>query len=354
MRISTVALTSVLLLCPLVVSVQAEEAQVHYKGGTIIETHDMDLKFNVQLQPQYSYSERDSDRGEDEVSNFALRRARFHAGGTVQNKQFSFKLMTDFASNGGGGDLKDVWLQWNNEPANIRIGQFQVPFTRQYNVSSSQLFFIERSEIIGSYNRDRDRGVMLHGALGDLAHYYVGLFNGEARNESSDDTKHLFATAVDFASSEYGTRGLEGDLDGGALGYTAGLSSVYQEEEGAGVDTFAATADAGLRIAGFDVQTEFFLEEPNSAEGDPPSFWGFYTQTSYVVDRLGVGLRYGLEERDNFEGVKDLQEFTGVLNYFIDDHALKAQLQGSFYQENLVGGDRLTDFLVIAQLSAYL
>lgn len=354
MRIKTASLASALLILPCAATSHAAEGRVYYKDGTRIETEDFELKFNVQLQPRYSYEDFDSDRDEEEVSEFSIRRARLGASGHLLDKQFSYMLLNDFDSDGGGSDMKDAWIQWNGM-ANVRFGQFKVPFTRQYNVSSSKLYFAERADVINTYDRDRDFGAMVHGAAAeDALHWYAGVFNGEGANTEADDTDHRWAGALDFTIGEYGSRGEEGDMDGGEFGATFGATSVYEQDEfeGASVDTFAFTGDAGIRVAGFDLQTEFLLNEIDD-DADEPSQWGFYAQAMYTMDKLGFGVRYGYDDPDEVDGIEDLQEISGVFNYFIDGHRLKLQNQISFFEENAVGADSLNDFQYLLQLSGY-
>lgn len=357
MRIKTASIASALLILPLAVPAQAADGRVYYKDGTRIETEDLELKFNVQLQPRYTYSDFDSDRDQDETSGVRLRRARLGVSGSLMDKQFSFMLLDDFSSDSGGSDMKDAWIQYNaGDVAGVRFGQFKVPFTRQYNQSSSKLFFAERSNVINEYDRDRDLGAMVHGAAaGDAVHWYAGVFNGEGANSGVDDTDHRWSAALDFVTGDYGSRGEEGDLKGADFGATAGVTALYEqdEEEGADVDVFAWTADVGIRTGGLDLQFEVVANDVDLDEGEDPMLWGFYGQAMYAMDKWGFGVRFGQDDRDEVEGIDDIQEYTGVVNYFINGHALKLQNQITFVEENPVEGSSLTDFTYMLQLAGY-
>lgn len=367
MRISIATIASALLILPLAASVQAEDGRVYYKDGTRIETEDMELRFNVQLQPRYEYVNEDSARETENSSNFDLRRARFVVSGNVLEEQFSFKLQNDFASTDNGSDLRDAWIQMNNDVANVRFGQTKVPFSRQYQNSSTTLYFAERADVVRLLNRGRDRGLMAHGDAGSV-HFAAGVFNGEGTNAGSNDTDHRWAVAADFTCGEY-DRGHEGDMEGGDdLGFTVGFSGNYEENSKVGEqqfdeDIWLLNVDGGIRVAGFDVQAEYFYAElDNDAFADDPSIWGAYVQGSYTVDKVGFGLRYGVTdvkdanpvEGGGFNGIEEVTEISAVVNYFLNGHALKAQTQLTFRtEEPISGGSDLDDFEAIFQLSGY-
>ena len=354
MRISTATIASALLILPLAASAQAEDGRVYYKGGTRIETENTELKFNVQLQPRYGYFDYDSDSGLDNESEFSLRRARLIASGNALNKMFSFKLNQDFASSGGGSDLKDAWIQWNaDDAAKVRFGQHKVNFTRQYRNSSTKLYFIERADVTNVHDRDRDRGVLVHGAIGAI-NYGVGAYNGEGRNSGSDDVEHRFAGSLDFSTPGY-DRGHEGDLDAGEFGFTAGGSIVLDNDDvdGAESEVLGLNADAGIRVAGVDVQGEVFYADDRESDESRDTV-GFYTQASYTCpeSHIGAGVRFGLsDEKDLGDGIDDVTEISGVLNYFLNGHALKAQAQFTALRINPVEGSSETDLIALLQLT---
>ena len=163
-------------MLPLISDANAADtgAKVYYKEGTRIETADVDLKINIQLQPRFTYEDLDQegredagvDGGEDSAS-FDLRRVRAVFSGNLLNKQFSYMLRTDLRSDSGGSDLKEAWLQWNSDSANMRWGQFKIPFGRQEMASSSAQYFVDRSAVSDFFSPSYQPGAMLHGPLGD-------------------------------------------------------------------------------------------------------------------------------------------------------------------------------------------
>ncbi len=365
-----------LLALPL--SAQADDheggVKVYYKDGTRLEFPDADIKFNIQLQPQFVYTDLDSDGrvqaggdSVDDTASFDLRRARLVISGNVLNKQFSYKLQNDFASDSGGGDLKDAWIQWNGDPANIRFGQMKVPYTRQQRISSSRLFFAERTLVDDVFNQGREQGAYAHAELGTI-NAYVGVYNGdsagEGQNQDGEDNKLNGYAAVDFTTESFGSRGLEGDFsEDGTLGFTVGGAVLYGEGE---ADTFSGdfeqlglNADAAVRVAGAELQAEYHYRsiESDLVSTDEIDRDGFYVQGTYVMDKLGFGGRFGLVNFDDTVGdttsVDDIEEYGLVVNYFINGHYLKLQNAATWETSNLKGGGDATDFTYELKLAGY-
>ncbi|MCB0359160.1 MAG: hypothetical protein KDD44_05980, partial [Bdellovibrionales bacterium] len=182
----------------------------NYHGGSRLEfDNGFSIKFNVQLQSRYEYEDfEDSEaRGLEDTSGFSMRRVRLVASGDLMDGEFSYKLQNDFASNGGGSDLKDAWIQWNlDDAAMVRMGQYKQPFSRQENASSAKLQFPDRSIANEYFAESRHNGAMLHGDLGG-AHYYAGLYNGnsdgEGRNAGPTDNNMNGIAAINANLGDY-------------------------------------------------------------------------------------------------------------------------------------------------------
>ena len=364
MRKSTQGLLATGLCLTLASGVQAEEqnGRVYYKDGLKIEAGDSDLKLNTQLQPRFEFTDadRDIDPDADNTAGFRMRRARLIASGNLLNKSWSYYLNNDFAAKSGGGDLRYAWLQYNGKVANVRAGQFKVPYSRQTIISSTALFFADRALANEAFTFDRENGAMVHGNVGETGHYYVGVFNGRSDGELDSrapvDTSMQGAAAVDFSTPEYGNRGQEGDLrEKGDFGMTAGASAVYGqgsgvagEEVGADgavveisddFDTLALNGDLGFRCHGSDIQAEVYYRgtELDTIDADTDEV-GYYVQATHNLDKnWGFGGRYGWQDPDD-GSTDDITEYTLGLTYFIDGHRLKIQNQVTFEVDSPAGG----------------
>ncbi|MFN8388976.1 MAG: porin [Bdellovibrionota bacterium] len=380
-------LAASLAVMPLVSTAQAADqtGKVYYKDGTRIETQDFDLKINLQVQPKFTFSDKDEgarrdiglDSAEDTTS-FDVRRVQAFFSGNLLDKEFSYKLQTDLRSQGGGSQLKDAWLQWNAEGGNpgthIRWGQFKTPFSRQDNAGDEQLEFIDRSKVSDFFSPNRNMGAMIHGPLGDESvNYFLETYNGESDGEGINtggvDNKLAVLAAVTAVFGEYGSRGSESDLrdDNSSTAFTAGVSTIYGQASGdpLGVDAasdfdhFDLNVDGGMRSNGFSAQTEFYYRTVNLDDVSGPSsdgdVFGFYVQSGYVIDKLWeVAGRFGYIDYDkDFSAIDDQEEYNLVVNYFIHGHYLKIQSGITWDVSNYSGSSDVTDFRFETQLSGY-
>lgn len=360
-----------------------DNGRVYYKEGTRLEFADFDMKINLQVQSKFTYEDVDQggrgdvglDAGED-VTSFDLRRVRVNFTGNLLKKQFSYQVQNDFRSSEGGGQMKDAWLQWNSDEANLRFGQTKIPFSRQELVSSSNLQFIDRSIVNDVFAPSRQIGALLHGPLGDAGTYYLGAFNGESEgegiNRAGQDNRLLMVAAANMNIGDYGSRGVEGDhrAKNDEFGATVGVSTLYGQGTGdvldndtAGdFDRFDLNVDLGARCSGFSAQSEFYystidLDDVDGDSGEADLF-GFYVQAGYMLDKeweLAARYAYLLPDED-VSVVDDQNEFSAVVNYYLNGHALKLQTGVTFDQTNLnpdvVDGD-FTDFRFETQLAGY-
>jgi len=334
----------------------ADEAKVYYKDGTRIEFDNFDVKLNFLLQPRYSFV--DSDAG-DNTSEFDVRRSRIIASGNIlEGDKLSYKIEYEFSDNGDegeSGELMDSWVQWNHEAAQVRIGNQLPGFSRQRRVLPQNLFFVERASVLDAFEQNRDFGVSAMTKLGPV-NFTAGIFNG---NSDVADTNHAFTAALDYSCGNYGSREVEGDFrDNSAMGITAGASLLYGESTVAGqdFDDLRLNADIGLRVAGLDLQGEYFYSEldQEGSTGSTPDANGFYVQAMYNMDKLGIGGRFGLGSPDETTGVDDVTEFSLVANYFLNGHYLKLQNQVTFLETSPVGnGEDVSDFRYDLQLAGF-
>lgn len=368
-----------------------QNGRLYYKDGTRLEFDDFDMRINLQVQPRFTYEDNDEEGRreagldeENDVMSFDLRRVRLNFTGNLLKKQFSYQVQTDLRSDQGGNELKDAWLQWNGDGVNLRWGQTKVPFSRQFLVSSANLEFIERSIASEAFDHDRQIGMLLHGPIGDAGTYYIGGFNGESEGEGDNrpgvDNNLLVSAAANFNVGEYGSRAMEGDLRPAnkrdELAMTFGAAVTYGEATGdpfdvggdfaTDFDKFDLNVDAGLRFAGWSLQTEFYyayaeLDEKNaSGDYDNLDNFGFYVQGGYLfTEEWELAVRYALVQPDDeIATFEDLNEISAVLNYFLNGHNLKLQVGGTWefsnFNEEVAGtDDDISDFRFETQLAGY-
>lgn len=348
---------------------KAVDGTVSYDGGTRLSFGtDFDMKVNLRIQTLYSYSDYDQSEAtdRDDVGGFNVKRVRAEFAGNLLNKEFSYKISNDFASDGGGGELKDAYLQWNwNDAAQWRMGQYKQPFSRQEVASSAKLQFVDRSNVSDEFSPSRQRGTMIHGAVGGAGHYYAGIFNGLSTGEGTNagPTDNLYSGVAQFTYDigDYGSREMEGDVYntkgfamtfGGAFMYGQGT-----EADAGDFDHYDFNADVGMRASGFSLQSEFYHSTLDvDGADDKVEDAGFYVQAGYffVPEKWEVASRFGwLDPDSDASDIDDAQEYNIALGYYIKGHSLKLINQGTIEVENFQGGDDLTDFRYDLLLAGY-
>ena len=152
-------------------------------------------------------------------SSFFVRRARLATSGTLY-KYYDFRVEAEFGK--GGSRLNDGFMNIHYWPqAQIKLGQFKVPFSMEELTSDNWIDFVERS-LVNKLIPSRDLGVMLHGDLLDQLFYYqLGVFNGFKLNQVNDpdDGKDLAFRLVAAPFIRTGHKAIEGLRFGGALTY---------------------------------------------------------------------------------------------------------------------------------------
>ncbi len=205
-----------------------------YDGGFWIRGGDFSLKINLTLQARYEYADYDDSQPFEtetglggDLSGFSLPRATLKFSGTAPcNICYYMELEfghygLDFLSDefepgnelppisaggllGGQGDnlgtlfsqsfnfdnTREAWIEWCYCPSfNLRMGQIRTPNTRQLLVAPELQQFVDISLassmtgwlMPGYTDRNRDHGVMAHGAFGcnNEWSYMIAVTNGD-------------------------------------------------------------------------------------------------------------------------------------------------------------------------------
>jgi phosphate-selective porin len=350
----------------------AGASKVYWNKGTRIEFPDTGFTTSIatQIQARYTFTDNDEDSGLKNTSSFEMRRVRLIISGTALNKEFAYKLQTDFVgkNDGEGGrepNLRDAYIQWQpcDDASGIRMGQFKTAVSRQFNTDSSALQFVERSAVSDYFDLGRQNGAMAFGTFADgMVYGSAGIFNGESTGEGINrpgvDTKH---TAVLSARvNPLGKMNVyeEGDIDwseDAALSFGAAYaySQFNDVSENVTDDTDAHTFsfDGDFKYRGWSANAEFFYQSvrPDVAEKSEPL--GFYVQGGYFLTpkKLELAARYGYLDCDSGKaggecaGLDNINEVSATINYYFWRHSLKAQLGYDFINEDSMSGGNDSD-----------
>lgn len=146
------------------------------------------------IQPKYAFT---NDSTKTSGNGFGIRRFEVKISAEL-NEQIGMELTYDFGAmkSGVGGDLRDAFIRYTyNDWIKIQMGQFKKPMLKEeFLISSSAIRMIDRGlidkSLADNFYADRDMGIMLNGDgyNDDLPfEYWIGAFNGNGRNQSSDD-----------------------------------------------------------------------------------------------------------------------------------------------------------------------
>ena len=223
------------------------------------------------------------------ASTFDVRRA--YLG--VQGKLFdiyTFDVTGDFAQSGTTLDVAWLNAAWF-EAAQLRVGQFKMPFSLEEQTSSRFIDFQERS-MMNALVPAKEVGLMVHGSPTKGLFYGAALSNGQGKNNDETDVEHdspdivlrVGANAAEFF-------GLSDMVLHGAVGYTDGTlvdGSIVPSgrTEARGVTFFQTAAIA----ADDDEVDRTRMGAELSLAWGPVKLQGEYTKASYEYSVGGNGV----------------------------------------------------------------
>jgi hypothetical protein len=119
--------------------------------------------------------------GRLEFNTFEIR--RLLAGVNGQWRGVRFEVTAD-PQDLEGTLVKDAYAEVRPGSYRIRFGQFKPPGSREYGTGARQTDFLERAALGRALAAQRDVGGALHGDIGRLFDYEVGLFAGDDSGSS--------------------------------------------------------------------------------------------------------------------------------------------------------------------------
>ncbi|AOY58415.1 MULTISPECIES: phosphate porin [Desulfococcus] len=338
--------------------------EVGYKKGAYIKTTDdrYSLTLNVRTQGLFSYRERE---GKADTSTFRVRRARVLAGGNVFYPWM--KYGTQITLEGGDAALRDAYIEADYfDAVQPKIGQYKLPFDREFMTSAFNLQLIDRSIASSEFSLQRDIGLQLSGKFfQDMLTYQAGVFNGSGANQSNVDRDFMYIArlvltplgpysysqaALDAPDTPKLAVGVAGaylpNLDPGERKTLAGIlgdTDVMSVES----DVYQLTADLAFKYQNVSVEGGYHFRSIDPDEATPfgkESAQGFFLQGGYFVipKTFELAARYAYVDPDNPDnsGDNDEQEYTVGLTYYLNGHNLKLQANYSFLQTDTATDDQ--------------
>ena len=341
-------------------------------------------KVNLRSQLRFSSPFADAPRREKDFSraadeSFGFQRARFKMEGHVGKPWLEYKLEHDLV----GNRLLDArfilakwgWLQ-------VSAGQWKAEYSRERVDSSGRQQFAERSITNRAFTIDRQKGVMLHGRVGEGAwwdsQYYSGVFTGNGRGfrqaeltrQSHDDGGALWINRYQWNALGGGVGFSQSDLERRqtpALSVAAASArnrSRYTRFSSAGggqLDRFTEGAagqysirqelvEAAFKYRGFSTQNEYHWKRVrDNVSGRVTPMRGMVVQAGYfpnetwkaIPRQLEVGARKAFVDPNSNASLDRQREVAFVVNWFFEGHDNKLTFDASRYSLGAAAGAEL-------------
>lgn len=349
---------------------------------------------NVEGWLQARYTRQENDNPKDNTSEFSLPRIRFGASGNAF-ENVEYKLEVDFlpdskqketltadTTTGKVGStkgdiessskisIKDIRVGFTKYPyANLTVGHFKPPFSRQEITSDAGQQFAERAEVLGKEAPGRDVGFMLGDYSGKkMFEYALGAFNGTKTSNKNDNDQFLYAARLavnPFGEMKYS----ESNLESESLKMSVGASYLVNTVTKSGLDNtldFSSGNDdveTDITKYGVDLAAKFlgnasiFAEyiKAKSDGGSEVKSKGYFVQGGYFVlpPKLELVARYEqYDPNDSVDNTSDIKWTTVGVNYFFHKHDLKLLANYTFKDEKKdpTSGKKKDDDTLMVQL----
>jgi phosphate-selective porin OprO/OprP len=341
-----------------------KKIEVGYKKGAYIKTPDdrYSLKLNVRTQGLFKYENQEDEK---DTASFSVKRARLLAGGSVYYPWMQY--FTQVTLEGSSTALRDAYIEaayydW----AKPRIGQYKVPFDREFLTSAFSLELIDRSIASSAFSLQRDIGVQVSGKFfQDQLNYAVGMFNGSGANQSNQDQNFMYVGRMvytPFGAYPYSQGALDTPATpklavGAAGAYLPGLEPGERKTLAGPLgntsivpvnsDVYELEADLAFKYQNLSFEGGYYFRNIDPEESTPygnENAQGFYLQGGYflIPKKFEVAARYSWVNPDNPNQTDDneQQEYTGGLSYYINGHDLKIQSNYSYFHNETTTGDQ--------------
>lgn len=320
-----------------------------------------DTTRRITFTPGMRFQIRDTYDNLDGVNDFFIARTRLKGKGNVFGiADYYGEVKIDNVGRFGRGlasvEVENAWLEFPLTPVMaLRVGQYDVAFSRNALTSDSKLLLVDRSLIKDALTSlgmaDNTAGLLLHGRpRGGRIEYATGLFDNLRFNETGTATArrangpmvmgrmvyHLLDPAprsgyADYQSSYIGQgRRL-------AIGANAGhLSKARRGSDEFNVTVWGADVFFNARALTLEAEHDVFVESRSALTDTRGSGW--YAQGGYMVHPVVevVSRFQRLDTDDVGTTLGNTLRWTSVgFNTYIRAHSLKVQTEYTFKRERL-------------------
>ena len=306
-------------------------------GGFVISSDDDAFRLRVGGYTQFRYlaNFRGDEGGtvDDFESGFTLQRTRLLFSGRAHDS-IDF-LLLPFAGPNGTWSIIDAWARFElADNWKLRVGQFKLPFWREWLISERFNFAVERSELTAVYASIYSQGVQLEyqdDALRVHAAFSDGIraFNSDFTSPAESD--YAFTARADLLlDGEWGMFADNTALGETQQGVLLGFGAHYQGEteslRGVEIDReFQVTADLSYQNTDFSAMVAGVARWLDAANAPTEESFGFLAQAGYfLTDKTEVIAQYEVLIPDaDAIGDDPFNAVTVGVNHYFRGHALK-------------------------------
>ncbi|MFK8046450.1 MAG: porin [Crocinitomicaceae bacterium] len=385
-----------LILCALYTPVISQnKVDAIFGKGIKMVSADSSMSVKFQLRMQHLF-EMQQDLGEDIFSqegfesNYLVRRARLKFGGHVYSPKLKYKVELglsnrDISTNNEDGNgrfgsrmILDMVLKYKfHSNWSVWVGQTKLPGNRERVISSANLQFVNRSNVNGKFNIDRDMGLQLHGSYGKefvikpkfawtmgegrnitegnfggynytgrIEFLPMGEFEGKKEDYNSSDLKRQskpkLAVAGTFNYNDDAVR-QQGQL--GAfiydVEYDAIADAFINTDDYATADLASLQLDLMFKFSGISVMAEYANTQnwdKNTSQNTLKKFntgQGLNVQMGYLFkNNFELAGRFtGIQPDNSNSGISKTNEYTVGASKYIVGHNLKIQTDLSYIDQ---------------------
>jgi hypothetical protein len=318
------------------------------------ECGDITFKPGLRIQPRYQFDDANDD------NDFFIRRFRLKGGGSIFDYAwYGAEFKIDSSERFGSAlhpdaIVENAWVDVTVWPEStfLRVGLYDVPFSRNALTSDSKLLFMDRS-LIKEYLTvfgltDNTVGAMLHGRpYGGRYEWYVGAFdNIEFEFHSNDTTRQsdqlmpagrFVVNLLDPAEPPQGYADYQESYLGKGERLQLGVNAASLNDafdNGLSSDVVAWGADVFYNIGPWVAMGELDWFEQDFLGAANVQGEGLYLQAGYLIDcRWELAARYQLLDPDTNTAGDQLRWTSIGLNYYFWEHNLKVQTDYTFKDE---------------------
>ena len=367
-----------------------------YDAGFWIRGGDFSLRINLTLQARFEYidyDEQDEFQPGGDLSGFSLPRTTVKFSGTAPcSIRYYVELQfghhgREFTDELGGGRTlqrsnlgvaadqswnfdygREAWIEWGMSDAfNFRMGQIMLPLTRQLMVAPELQQFVDVSLasawtgvlLPGFTDRNRDHGAMVHGVFGCNGEfsYMFAVTNGDGgdsiRNILDDRTSDnlafsgrlnwAFLQPIGYQEGALNQSTCEwyGEVGAWAFYYADRVDMPHT----AIFDALAIGGDLALGYGSFSFTSAFtWMDFTDSDFGGDTTVTTALAQLGYLIPGTAweVAARWSWVNIDPDTGTEtETHEIAGAINYYLNGHGNKLQLDVSYLMPDDQGGPAL-------------